>query len=232
MKLNHFCDEGVHLRLREVVELVDGTSDAAFAVDGTGQVVAWNGAAEELFGLTAHQALGKSCGEILQGADECGPVCSPECSVRQAVRRHQPVRNFDLQVQTREGVRWCNLSVMMAGGPNTPSPYSIHIVRSVDTQKRLELLVRDFVVTETSLPAEEVPALMSSRRAAARDTNLTARERDILRLLAKGSSTAAIAERFHISRTTVNNHIQHIHRKLNSHTRLEAVRRAEHAGLI
>ena len=36
----------------------------------------------------------------------------------------------------------------------------------------------------------------------------------------------------HISRTTVNNHIQHILGKLNAHTRLEAIRRAEHAGLI
>ncbi|MBK9316554.1 MAG: response regulator transcription factor [Acidobacteria bacterium] len=30
----------------------------------------------------------------------------------------------------------------------------------------------------------------------------------------------------------VNNHIQNILKKLNAHTRLEAVRRAEYAGLI
>jgi DNA-binding NarL/FixJ family response regulator len=50
--------------------------------------------------------------------------------------------------------------------------------------------------------------------------------------LAKGVTTAAIAERLGISRTTVNNHVQHILHKLNAHSRLEAIRRAEHAGLI
>ena len=46
------------------------------------------------------------------------------------------------------------------------------------------------------------------------------------------TSTTTVAEQLHISRTTVNNHVQHILRKLDSHTRLEAIRRAEHAGLI
>jgi DNA-binding NarL/FixJ family response regulator len=53
-----------------------------------------------------------------------------------------------------------------------------------------------------------------------------------LKLLAKGRATEAIAKQLHISRTTVNNHVQHILNKLNAHTRLEAIRRAEHAGLI
>jgi PAS domain S-box-containing protein len=220
------------MRLREIVELVNGTSDSAFAVDGAGQIVAWNRSAEEMFGLSAKEAVGRACGEILQGADECGPVCTTECSVRQAVRKHHPVRNFDLEVQTKEGVRWCNLSVLIAGEANSPSPHSIHILRSIHTHKRLELLVRDFVVTETNLPAGDVAMLMSSTRAAARDTKLTNRELDILRLLAKGTTTASIASQLHISRTTVSNHIQHIHRKLNTHSQLEAVRRAEHAGLL
>jgi DNA-binding CsgD family transcriptional regulator len=41
-----------------------------------------------------------------------------------------------------------------------------------------------------------------------------------------------IAKQLQISPTTVNNHIQHILKKLNAHTRLEALRRAERAGLI
>lgn len=194
--------------------------------------MAWNRAAEEMFGLSSAEAVGRICGEILQGADECGPVCSADCTVKQAVRKHHPVRNFDLQVQTKEGLRWCNLSVLIASEAKTPSPYSIHIVRPIDTRKRLELLVRDFVVAETQLPLADAARLMSSTRAAARETELTSREREILRLLAKGATTAGIADQLHISRTTVNNHIQHIHRKLGTHTRLEAVRRAERAGLV
>jgi DNA-binding NarL/FixJ family response regulator len=53
-----------------------------------------------------------------------------------------------------------------------------------------------------------------------------------LRLIAKGKSTRAVSAQLHISGSTVGNHIQHILKKLNAHTRLEAIRCAERAGLI
>ena len=220
------------MRVREIKELVDSTSDCAFAVDGSGQIAAWNNAAEAMFGLTADHAIGKACGEIIRGMDECGPVCSADCSVQQAVRKHHPVGNFDLQVETADGRRWCNVSVLAADEGNSTMPYSIHIVRQIDVRKRLELLVRDFVVTGTGMPAEQATTLISSTRAPARETELSDREVSVLRLLARGVTTINVAEQLHISRTTVNNHIQHILRKLDVHTRLEAIRRAEHAGLI
>jgi DNA-binding CsgD family transcriptional regulator len=220
------------MRLREINGLVVNTSDPSFAVDGSGCIAAWNRAAEAMFALSACDAIGRQCDKIVQGTDECGPVCSAHCTVQQAVRRRHPVGNFDLQVQTANGMRWCNVSVLIADGENSPIPYSIHIVRQIDVGKRFELLVRDFVVTSTGLTAEQVTTLILSTRSCARETNLSTRERDVLKLLAKGVTTTAVAEKLHISRTTVNNHVQHILRKLDSHTRLEAIRRAEHAGLI
>lgn len=220
------------MRIREIKELVDSTSDSAFAVNGSSQIVAWNRAAEAMFGLSAAGAIGRMCGEIIRGIDECGPVCSADCSVQQAVRKHHPVRNFDLEVETATGRRWCNVSVLVADGAASTMPYAIHIVRQVDVRKRLEMLVRDFVVTGTGLAPEQAASLISSARAPARETELSDREIAVLKLLAKGATTAAVAEQLHISRTTVNNHIQHILRKLNVHNRLEAIRRAEHAGLI
>lgn len=220
------------MRLREIKELVVNTSDSSFAVDGSGCIAAWNSAAEAMFALSACDAIGRQCDEIVQGTDECGPVCSADCIIQQAIRKHHPVGNFDLQVQTANGMQWCNVSVLIADGENSTTPYSIHIVRQIDFRKRLELLVRDFVVTGTGLPAEQAATLISSTRSPARETDLSARERDVLKLLAKGVTTTVVAEQLHISRTTVNNHVQHILRKLDSHTRLEAIRRAEHAGLI
>ena len=220
------------MRIREIKDLVDSTSDSSFAVDGAGHIVAWNQAAETMFGITAGEAIGKACGEIVQGMDECGPVCSADCSVQQAVRKHHPVGNFDLHVETANGRQWCNVSVLIADEAASTVPYSIHIVRQIDVRKRLELLVRDFVVTGIGLAPEQATTLISSTRAPARETELSDREVNVLRLLAKGVTTTAVAEQLHISRTTVNNHIQHILRKLDAHTRLEAIRRAEHAGLI
>ena len=220
------------MRLREIKDLVASTSDSAFAADGAGRIVAWNNAAEAMFGLTAEQVIGQPCGRVIQGTDECGEVCSADCSVQQQVRKRHPVGNFDMQAMTAGGRQWCNVSVLIADEATSTLPYSIHIIRPIDVRKRLELVMRDFIVGGTKLDAEQATALLASTRAPAQGTELTSRETEVLRLLSKGSSTARIAAELHISRTTVNNHIQHVLRKLDAHTRLEAIRRAEHAGLI
>ena len=220
------------MRPDEIRRMVGSTSDAAFAVDGEGSVVAWNAAAETLFALPASGVIGQPCRNIIQGSDECGPVCSQECTVRQAVQNRHPISNFDLLMNTAAGRQWCNVSVLIAENGVSANAHAVHIVRPIDLRKRLEILVRDFVVSNTSVPAEQAVAMISSTRAAAKDAELSKREVEILRLLGKGGSTAAIAEQLHISRTTVNNHVQHILRKLGAHNRLEAIRRAEHAGLL
>jgi PAS domain S-box-containing protein len=218
------------MQFRELEEMVQGSGDAAFATDGAGVIVVWNVAAEKLFGLAPEEAVGKLCSEILCGADECGPVCAPECSVRQAIRHHQRINNYDLHVRTPRGRQWCNLSTLTAKGTTSNHPYAIHIVRCIDTGKRLELVMRDFVVA--GLPEEEARRFVRLSRTPTREVKLTNRELEVLRQLAQGMKTAQIAKQLHISRATVNNHIQHILHKLNAHTRLEAIRRAEHAGLI
>lgn len=220
------------MRLREIKALVESTSDSSFAVDGSGCIAAWNKGAETMFGFAAVDVIGRMCCEVIKGNDECGPVCSADCTIQQAVRKHHPIGNFDLHVQTVKGKQWCNMSVLIADEAGSSRPYSIHIIRLIDVRKRLELLVRDFVVNGTGMPPEQASTLISTTRAAARDAELSNRELDVLRLLGKGVTTNVIAQQLHISRTTVNNHIQHILRKLDVHTRLEAIRRAEHAALI
>jgi PAS domain S-box-containing protein len=220
------------MKAEEIKRMTESTSDPAFAVDSQGLIAAWNAAAEVLFALPASEAIGRPCGEIVQGTDECGLVCSQDCTVRQALGKRHPISNFDLQVDTANGRAWCNTSVLFAENGSSTQPFAIHIMRPIDLRKRLEILVRDFVVNNTNVPAEEAVALISSTRAVARETELTNREMEILRLLAKGSTTSKVAAQLNISCTTVNNHVQHILHKLDAHTRLEAVRRAEHAGLI
>ena len=55
------------------------------------------------------------------------------------------------------------------------------------------------------------------------DPRLTPRQRDVLRLLAGGRSTDQIAAELHLSVETVRNHIRHLLRALNAHSRIEAV---------
>ena len=220
------------MKKREIKQLVESTADPAFAVSGMHNIEYWNKSAEDFFGIKAKEAIGKSCSLIIAGYDECGKFCSHDCPIVEASKNHQQVRNFDLQVKTDQGMKWCNISILTADEDTSVAPHTIHILRPIDVSKRLEVLVRDFVVNETSLPAEQARELTSSTRTPARETNLSERELEVLRLLAKGKTTKDIAEELFISRTTVNNHVQHILKKLNAHTRLEAIRRAEHAGLV
>jgi PAS domain S-box-containing protein len=52
---------------------------------------------------------------------------------------------------------------------------------------------------------------------------LTPRQAEVLRLLEQGHSTEQIAHELHLSTETVRNHIRHMLRALNVHSRLEAV---------
>src|SRR3954454_4476135 len=61
---------------------------------------------------------------------------------------------------------------------------------------------------------------------------LTARERDVLRLLAEGLGTEAISERLYISPKTVGSHIQRILTKLDLHSRAAAVAFAYREGVL
>ena len=64
------------------------------------------------------------------------------------------------------------------------------------------------------------------------DTALTPRQIEILQLIAEGESTSQIAERLHLSPTTVRNHIARALAGLGVHTRVQAVVAASGRGLI
>jgi len=61
---------------------------------------------------------------------------------------------------------------------------------------------------------------------------LTAREQEVLKLLAEGKTDREIASELVVKATTVRNHSQHILEKLSVHNRKEAVRRARRRGWV
>lgn len=215
------------LHKEELAGFLEGAADPAFAIDLDGVILAWNRGAEEVLGYRAARALGRQCSKVVCGTDEGGAVCAADCIVRHAIVSRRPLRSFDLQIKTRTGKRWFSCSVIIAGKESN-HPFAIYVLRSSDSAKRLEQAVRQYVHQEAGHDSKRLRA----PRMLAGQSRLTRREMDVLRLMATGSTTGQIATRLRLSRFTVNNHIQHILRRLGAHTRLEAVRRAEAAGLL
>lgn len=220
------------MKLSEIRKLVEGTADPAFAIDANGLIAAWNSAAVDLFDIDRKEAIGRFCSEVVQGRDECGRNCSKDCTIQHQARMHQPLQSYEIQINANGKLQWFNISVMMVEAADSAPRYTIHIAHPADLKKRFELLIRDFVIKETNLPSVNVGEILSAKSTPTNHTELSKRETEILSLLSKGETTAGMAEKLFISRTTVNNHIQHIFQKLGAHNRLEAVRRAEKAMLI
>jgi two-component system response regulator DesR len=61
---------------------------------------------------------------------------------------------------------------------------------------------------------------------------LTEREREVLHLIAAGSTNREIAERLYLSPHTVKEHTSALYRKLHARNRAEAVQRAQRIGLL
>jgi PAS domain S-box-containing protein len=220
------------MQVRDVKKLVQNSGDPAFAIDTLGTVIAWNRPAEDLFGLSSEDALGQFCGDVVRGSDETGPVCSHECPVQRSVRRHETIANYDMEVQTPGGRRWCNVSVLLADVAQAMRPYSVHILRSVDITKRFSLLLQDVVVQATGLPMNLAQKGVAGGRCAAQASGLSKRQVEVLRLLARGLSNRQMAPILSISEKTVSHHIQHIYDKIDVSTRAAATLFAMRHDLI
>ena len=61
---------------------------------------------------------------------------------------------------------------------------------------------------------------------------LSEREREVLELIAAGSTNREIAQRLYLSPHTVKEHTSALYRKLHARNRAEAVQRAQRIGLL
>jgi PAS domain S-box-containing protein len=190
------------------VEAEFRSGDALFAFDEQLRVVSWNEAAEELTGVSAEEAVGRPCWDVMCGVDTRGGlVCHKGCSSARLARKGWPVSAQELLIKTSGGRRRVMVSTIAVGSAGE-APAFLHVMRD-----GLELQ-----------NAEEVEP--------ARVPELTPRQLEVLEALASGEPAKTIAPRLGIAETTVRNHIRMILVELGCHSQLEAVAEARRRRLI
>lgn len=114
-----------------------------------------------------------------------------------------------------------------------------YLLKSADASELIRS-IRGVMAGEASISPVMAPKLLSEFNQIARSrpkrgkpdgTLLSYREKEVLRLVAKGSSSREIAEQLNVSPNTVKSHMRNIMEKLHIHNRLQAVAYALQEGL-
>jgi DNA-binding CsgD family transcriptional regulator len=144
-------------------------------------------------------------------------VCQRECLVFRSLRERKPVRRFRMRVRAHSD-RYveAECTTLFIRG-STREATVIHLLRLWPDRGR----------NPVSHPRRD-----DTRGLQPAAPSLTPREMEVLRFLAEGRSTRQMAEDVHVSPATVRTHVENILRKLQAHSRLEAVVIGAREGLL
>ncbi len=192
------------------VEALRGSAHGVLLSSADGRVCFCNAAAARLLGTASLVAEGRPCWTVgrLETLDG-DPFCGPDCPIRRHGRAGRLGELDRVVLRTRP-----------------PDSTDVELITFLVEQPSRERLAALHILLPV-LPAEAFWA--DSRNAAGPDdvellpSRISAREMEVLHLLARGLKTAAIASTLRISPVTVRTHVQRILKKLGLHRRLEAV---------
>ena len=205
--------------MKPAQEIVFKTSDVAYAVDREGLIVAWNRAAENVFGYPDTHAMGKKCWELLCGEDSFGnQYCCEGCPVMNSAFNNRSVNCFHIKFKTasRETKSFAVSALLLSSASG--NDIMVHLCRNEPNGNTKPL--------NGNGSAKTRPTAQSMRG------NLTQREHEILILLAEGNSTREMSSAMGISTHTVRNHIQNVLFKLQVSSRLKAINLSRRMGVI
>lgn len=204
----------------DLLELLSKSGKAVFAIDASDRIVLWNAGAERLLGYPAADVLGRSCYQALSGRDVYGNrYCFGECPILRMRDRGETIQPFEIVLESRDaGPLRFRCSILSIPGQRPELTTLVHIL--AETNGAHPDPANAFGRFAGPIPHPGLAPLVPPRPAS---SPLTKREREVLRLLSEGRKTEEMGEQLFISDVTVRNHIQNILRKLNVHSKLEAV---------
>lgn len=194
--------------LRTLKQILADSADGAFVVDARGLIIFWNRAAERFLGWSEQEVIGLACCEALASVDiNAFGLCGRDCRALTAGTVKGDAHRLEMQTRTKAGQAvWLDIiaceTPTSRGGPSAV----VHLFRDVTaTMRALDLIPR------ASSPSRD------------RAGPLSARELQILGMMAAGANTRTMATRLGVAPATIRNHAQSIFSKLGVHSRLEAV---------
>ena len=222
----------------DLLDLLSAGEPPAFANDQNHRIIFWNKGAERIMERTAAQALGRLCHEIFCGRDPFGNrFCGETCAVGATIKRRETMNRFEFTTGERSRTKTLGVTVVEIPGSRPGLHIAVHILDEIDEKGRL---ARELArlgdprgpLSHAPSPDGAVPiTLRTGPSATGRAPEIEAsvadqlsdREMDVLRAIASGQANKEIAASLHISVATTRNHVQHILKKLDVHSKLEAV---------
>ena len=167
--------------------------------------------------------------------DRCVVASDPEEAMAAAERLKPHVALVDLFLGERSGAELCeairkvspSTRVLLISGVGWISP------QAARTAGASGFVSKDWSADEVAMAVRMVGKGMTvfGRQEEAPSVPLSAREREVLTLIASGATNREIAAQLYLSPHTVKEHASSLYRKLGVKNRAEAARRAERLGL-
>lgn len=219
--------------IQRLLAFIGDTADGAFVVSLDCQFLAWSWRAQNLFGFSSSEILGRYCYDVLPAGDECGRcLCNVNCPMVTEARSGHCVPPADVQIRAK-GNRpiWVRVSPVILRTVNGTTCAILVLATDVNRYKLTEQAVRliSSRLNGGAIPAD-IPAAIPAKDGAtllrSRFRELTSREAEVLWEAVIGEDYHEIAQALGISGTTVRNHLQRVLEKLGVHSTRKAVLRA------
>ncbi|MBA2284836.1 MAG: response regulator [Ktedonobacteraceae bacterium] len=146
-------------------------------------------------------------------------------ALRQIKQLNLDTRVLMFSSQNREEYLYETLRAGAAG-------YILKDITPDELAQAVRTVARGEVLVQAQLAGQMLSRFGKQARGGHPQDTLTAREQEVLRLLARGLRNKEIAARLYVSERTVNFHLANIYQKLNVSGRTEALSRAIEQGLI
>ena len=220
--------EGIFALLREA-------RFGAYAMSLDQTIVFWNQGAQRILGFAPEEVIGRRCYEVVAGLVPGGftPACLEGCPSIRSLRAGTVPHAITMEMRCASGERKAvSLTPMVVAGAEEDAPLLVHLF---DDGSEAEGSDRAADGVRSGLRQEGAEIVSDHPVATPGPTGtmpLTARELEVLRLVALGRETQQIADELGISLHTVRNHVRHFRRKLNATTKLQAVLTAMRIGIL